>query len=174
MPPVERFSLPVARAFAALSQAAFCALAALTQGMWSSTIPVGCPCFMGFCMSFSFEELAVVFAKKFQWFLVRSYILVLDWYSDLCLMQFLRKPGGADETLRNWTCDACHAVGFTLAPGTTRLVRQAKRHAAMHGAGWEIPGCWNCLFFVFLKGSGMVKSKGTSFFCWVNGENLPA
>eukprot|EP00434_Breviolum_minutum_P045155 symbB.v1.2.040423.t1/scaffold7220.1/size12555/1 len=40
VPPAERFSLPVARAFAALSQAAFCALAALTQGMWSSTIPV--------------------------------------------------------------------------------------------------------------------------------------
>jgi len=57
VPPAERFSLPVARAFAALSQAAFC---------------------------------------------------------------------GADETLRNWTCDACHAVGFTLAPGTTRLVRQAE------------------------------------------------
>ena len=89
---------------------------------------------------------------------------------ELRLIQFLRKPGGADETLRNWTCDACHAVGFTLAPGTTRLVRQAQRHA------W----CWmgnsrlmDLLFFLFFL-KGMVKSKGTTFFCWVDGENLPA
>lgn len=34
--------------------------------------------------------------------------------------------GGADETLRNWTCSACHSVGFTLSAGTTRLVRQAR------------------------------------------------
>ncbi|CAK9073775.1 Mono- and diacylglycerol lipase (MDGL), partial [Durusdinium trenchii] len=57
VPSSERFSLPMARAFAALSQAAFC---------------------------------------------------------------------GADETLRNWTCSACHSVGFTLSAGTTRLVRQAE------------------------------------------------
>ena len=73
---------------------------------------------------------------------------------ELRLIQFLRKPGGADETLRNWTCDACHAVGFTLAPGTTRLVRQAQRHA------W----CWmgnsrlmELLFFVSFKGHGEVQ-----------------
>eukprot|EP00438_Fugacium_kawagutii_P018705 Skav214169 [mRNA] locus=scaffold945:242652:245760:- [translate_table: standard] len=56
VPLAEQFSLPLARAFAALSQAAFC---------------------------------------------------------------------GADETLRNWTCEACHAAGFALSPDTTRLVRQA-------------------------------------------------
>ncbi|CAE7383406.1 LIP [Symbiodinium pilosum] len=33
---------------------------------------------------------------------------------------------GADEQLRNWTCEACHDVGFTLTPGTRRLVRQAE------------------------------------------------
>ncbi|CAL1135928.1 unnamed protein product, partial [Cladocopium goreaui] len=65
VPPGERFSLPLARAYAALSQAAFC---------------------------------------------------------------------GVDEALRNWTCEACHAVGFSLAPGSTRLVRQA----AWHSPGDEI------------------------------------
>jgi len=57
VPPGEGFSLPLARAYAALSQAAFC---------------------------------------------------------------------GVDEALRNWTCEACHAVGFSLASGSTRLVRQAE------------------------------------------------
>mmetsp|Transcript_18642 Transcript_18642/g.44148 ORF Transcript_18642/g.44148 Transcript_18642/m.44148 type:complete len:497 (-) Transcript_18642:65-1555(-) len=33
---------------------------------------------------------------------------------------------GADEALRNWTCEACAALGFQLAPGTQRLVRQAE------------------------------------------------
>ncbi|CAE7744256.1 LIP, partial [Symbiodinium necroappetens] len=33
---------------------------------------------------------------------------------------------GADEELRNWTCKACHDVGFSLTLGTRRLVRQAE------------------------------------------------
>ena len=76
MPPAERFSLPVARAFASLSQAAFCALAALTE-VRGVHIPKGrVLASWGLeTMRFFWTELVMLSSMKFQWFF-GSYILL--------------------------------------------------------------------------------------------------
>ena len=171
MPPAERFSLPVARAFAALSQAAFCALAALTQGMWSSTIPVKNSLLHGDSVwVFLSKNLPWYLLRNFNGFLVRSYIFVYRFGATLDpISEKTRwcRWDLAELDLRCLSCRWLHTGSWHHTAGTA-----GDAPCMVLDGHFQVVG--TVFFWFFLKGSGMVKSKGTTFFCWVNGGNLPA